>query len=66
MDDERNMFAGLRWEKEFNSLGDPHIFFNSSPKLEFAARNRSSDDYELTLFSQSTQAWRWRVQEEQK
>ena len=66
MGDERDIFAGLGWEKEIRSLGDPHILFNPSPKFDFAARNRSSDDYELTLFSQSTQAWRWRVQEEQK
>ena len=66
MGDERDMFAGLGWEKEIRSLGDPHIPFNPSPEFEFAAGNRSSDDYELTPFSQSTQAWRWRVQEEQK
>jgi hypothetical protein len=66
MGDERDMFAGLGWEKEIRSLGDPHILFNSSPKFEFAAGNRSSDDYEQTPFLQSTQTWRWRVQKEQK
>jgi hypothetical protein len=64
--DERDMFAGLGWEKEIKSLGDPHILFNPSPEFEFVAGNRGSDDYELTPFSQSTQAWRWRVQEEHK
>ena len=66
MGDERDMFAGLGWEKEIRSLGEPHILFNPSPEFEFAAGNRSSDDYELIPFSQSTQAWRWRVHEEQK
>jgi hypothetical protein len=60
------MFVGLGWEKEIRSLGDPHIPSNPSPKFEFAAGNRSSGDYELIPFSQSTQAWRWRVQEEHK
>ena len=58
MGDERDMFAGLGWEKEIRSLADPHIPVNLSPEFEFAAGNRSSDDYELTPFSQSTQAWR--------
>ena len=60
------MFAGLGWEKEIRSLGDSHIPVNSSPEFEFRPGNRASDDYDLTLFSQSTQAWSWRVQEEQK
>ena len=66
MGDERDMFARLGWEKKIRSLGDPHIPFNPSPEFEFAIGNQGSDDYELTLFSQSTQAWRWRVQEKQK
>jgi hypothetical protein len=66
MGDEKYMFTGLGWEKDIRSLGTPHISFNPSSEFEFAAGNRSSDDYELTPFSQSTQAWRWRVQEEQK
>jgi hypothetical protein len=64
--DERDMFVGLGWEKEIRCLGDPHIPFNPSPEFEFVAGNRGSDDYELTPISLSTQAWRWRVQEEQK
>jgi hypothetical protein len=66
MEDERDMFAGLGWEKKIKSLGDPHIPFSPPPEIEFVAGNRGSNDYELTPFSQSTQAWRWRVQEEQK
>ena len=52
------MFAGLGWEKKIGSVGDPHIPFNPLPEFEFVAGNRGSNDYELTLFSQSTQAWR--------
>jgi hypothetical protein len=54
MGDERDMFAGLRWDKEIRNLADPHISFNSSPEFEFADGNRSSDDYDLTPFLQST------------
>jgi hypothetical protein len=66
MGDERDMFAGLGWEKEIRSLGDPHILFDPSPDFEFVVGNRSSDDYKLTPFSQSTQAWKWRVEKEHK
>ena len=66
MGDERDMFAGLGWEKEIRNLGDPHVHFNSSPEHDIGVANRYSDDYEMTPFSQSTQAWRFRVEEEQK
>ena len=66
MGDERDMFVGLGWEKETRSLGDPHVPFNPSSEHNIGARNQHSDDYELTPFLQSTQAWRWRMQEEQK
>ena len=55
MRDERDMFAGLGWEKEIGSLRDLHIPFNPSPEFEFVVENRGSDDYELIPFSQSTQ-----------
>jgi hypothetical protein len=45
MGDERDMFAELGWEKEIRSLADPHIPVNLLPEFEFAAGNRSSDDY---------------------
>ena len=51
MGDERDMFAGLGWEKEIKSLADPHIPVNLSPDFSFAAGNQSSDDYDLTPFS---------------
>ena len=60
------MFAGPRWEKEIRSIGDPHVPFNSSPEHDIGVANRYSDDYELTPLSQSTQAWRWKMEEEQK
>ena len=60
------MFAGLGWEKEIRSLEYSHISVNSSPEFEFSRENRACDDYDLTSFSQSIQAWRWRVQEEQR
>jgi hypothetical protein len=37
--DERNMFAGLSWEKEIRSLKDPHIPPNPSSKYEIGAAN---------------------------
>ena len=66
MGEKIDMFVGLGWEKEIRILKDPHIPVNLSPEFEFRPGDRASDDYDLTLFSQSTQAWRWRVQEEQK
>ena len=54
MGDKRDMFVGLGWEKKIRSLRDPHIPFNPSPEFEFVAGNRGSDDYEPTLFLQST------------
>ena len=66
MGEERDMFVGLRWEKEIRSLGDPHVPFNPSSDHNIGAENEYSDDYELTPFSQFTQAWRWRIQEDQK
>ena len=64
MGEERDMFAGLGWEKEIRGLGDPHVPFNPSPEHDIGVGNRYSDDYKLTPFLQSTQAWRWRVDEE--
>jgi hypothetical protein len=49
--EEQDIFAGLRWEKEIRSLGDPHVSFNPSPKHEIGVGNECSDDYELTPFS---------------
>jgi hypothetical protein len=66
MGEERDMFAGLGCEKEIRSLGDPHVIFNPSPEHDKGVGKQCSDDYVLTPFLQSTQVWRWRMQEEQK
>ena len=58
------MFASVRWKKEFRSLQDPHVPFYPSPQHNLNVANRYIDDYEMILFLQSTQAWRWKVQEE--
>ena len=66
MGEERDIFAGLGWEKEIRSLGDSYVPINPSPEYKKGVGNQHSDDYELTPFLQSTQAWRWRMQEEEK
>ena len=60
------MFSCLEWEKQIRSLRDPHVPFNPLSEHDIGVENRCSDDYKLIPFSESTQAWRWRVQEEQK
>jgi hypothetical protein len=66
MGDEKDMFVGLGWKKEIRSREHPHVPFNPSPKHDINARNQYSDDYELTSFFQSIQAWRWTIQDEQR
>ena len=66
MGEEKDMFAGLGWEKEIRSLEYPHIFFTPSPEHNKCAGNQCSDNHKLTPFSQSTQAWRWRMQDKRK
>ena len=64
MGEVKNIFADLGWEKEIKSLGDPHVSFNPSPKYDIGPGNQNSDDYKLTPFLQSIQAWRWSMHEE--
>ena len=47
-------------------LADPHILFNLSPKRGVSGAKRFHDDYEITPFSQSTQAWKSRLEEEDR
>ena len=54
MGDEKDIFVGLRWEKEIGSLGDSHVPFHPLPVHDIGAGNQNSDDCELTPFSQST------------
>ena len=47
-------------------LADPHIPFNPSQEHGVSGIKRYRDDYEMTPFSQSTQAWKCRVEEEEQ
>ena len=66
MGEERDMFANLGWEKEIRSLEDPNVPFNPSPEYDIGDGNQYSDAYEITPFLHSTEAWRWKKQEEHK
>jgi hypothetical protein len=66
MGEVRDMFAGLGWEKDIRNIGDPYVPFTPLPKYDIGVANRNNDNYKLTPFLQFTQAWRWKVQEEQK
>jgi hypothetical protein len=63
MGKKRDIFEGLRCDEEIENLGEPHIPFNSSPERE---RDRFLYDYVMTFFSQSTQAWKMRAEEDQR
>ena len=66
MGEKRDMFVGLRWKNEIKRLGKPHALLNPFPEHDIGAGKQNSNDFDLTPFLQSTQAWRWRIQEEQK
>ena len=66
MGEERDMFEGLGWDKEIVSFGDPHIPFNPLSEKKRSVVKRYCDDYEMTLFSQSTQTWKLRVEDEDR
>jgi hypothetical protein len=69
MGEKRDMFEGLGCDGEIESLGDPFIPVNSSPERERDERSdidRFRDDYVITPFSQSTQAWRMRAEEDRR
>lgn len=40
MGEERDMFAGLRWEEKFKTLGDLHVHFNTSPEHDISVKNQ--------------------------
>ena len=65
-EDERDPFAGLGWVVEMIRLADPHIPFNLLPKRGMSGAKRFCDDYEIVPFSQSTQAWKSRLEEEDR
>ena len=61
-EEEGDSFVRLKWEAEIVSLADLHILFNPSLEGGLSDAKRFRDDYEITLFSQSTQAWKWRME----
>ena len=65
-EDERDPFARLGWEVEIVRLADPHIPFNPSPERGVSSAKQFRDDYEIMPFSQSTQAWKSRLEEEDR
>jgi hypothetical protein len=69
MGETRDMFEGLGCDDEITNLGEPHVPFNPSPERERDERSdieRFRDDYVITPFSQSTQAWRMRAEEDRR
>ena len=69
MGKEIAMFEGLDYDEEIHNLDDPHIPFNPTPERERderSARDRFPNDYVMTPFSQSTQAWRMRAEEDRR
>ena len=65
-EDERDPFAGLGWEVEIVRLADPHTPFNPLPERGMSGAKRFRDDYEIMPFSQSIQAWKSRLEEEDR
>ena len=63
------MFDSLGRHEEIVSLEDLHIPFN--PQLELERNEKSAAEqyryeYVMTPFLQSTQAWKWRMEEEER
>ena len=61
-EDEGHPFAKLGWGVEIINLADLHIPFYPSPKGGLSGAKRFWDDYEITPFLRSTQAWKWRME----
>ena len=57
-EDEGDPFARLGWGAKIVSLVNPHIPFNPSSKGGLSGTKQFRDDYEITPFLQSTQAWK--------
>lgn len=69
MGEMRDMFGDLGCDDDIANLGEPHVPFNPSPERkrdERSAIERFRDDYVITPFSQSTQAWRMRAEEDRR
>ena len=65
-EDKGDPFVGLGWEVDIVSLADLHIPFNPSPKGGLSGAKRFRDDYKMIPFSQFTQAWKWRMEQEKR
>ena len=65
-DEEDDPFEGLGWGADIVRLADPHIPFNPAQEHGVSGVKRYRDDYELTPFSQSIQAWKLRVEKEEQ
>ena len=61
--DERDLFAGLGWKVDIVRLADPHTPFNPSLERGVNGIKQFGDDYEIISFSQSTQAWKSKLEE---
>jgi hypothetical protein len=60
------MGEGLGWNEEIVSLADPHIPFNPSRSCEGVEKSvveRCCDEYVCTPLTQSTEAWKCKVEE---
>jgi hypothetical protein len=69
MGEKRDMFEGLGCDGEIENLGDSYISVNPSPERERderSGRDRFHDDYVITPFLQSTQAWRMKAEENRR
>ena len=69
MGNERDMFEGLEWDEEIHNLENLQIPFNPTPERERderSARYRFRDEYVMTYFSQSIQAWKMRAEKAQR
>ena len=65
-EDERDLYVGLGWEVEIMRLTDPYTPFNPSPEHGVSGAEQFCDSYEIMPFSQSTQAWKSRLEEKDR
>lgn len=69
MGEKGEWFEGLGWEEEIVSLAEPHVSYNPSPerlRSERSAVQRYREDFVMTPYSQSTQVWKCRLEEEER
>ena len=66
MEEEQDPIEGLGWEAEIVRLADLHVPFNPLLEHGVISAKQYQDDYKMTPFSQSIQAWKWRMEEEER